>query len=208
MKFSVPRNGRLPGDHEGVHGASWVRAEGGDLPRPVLVRLGIGDDERLVATGLLIWADGELTARAAHIPLSRIVSGFAAAASNVRTYKRLRRELFGIDSPSAPERTWRPPAGSWLAADFLALPERERPVRRARLRPGPRGHADDHYREVARVYRDAKRRHPRSFIKALMREMHTTEKTAHRWIKTAERRGFIPTTPATPTRGRSSAGKE
>jgi hypothetical protein len=190
MRFSVPRSGRLPGDYEGVHGASWVRAEAGGLPHPVYVRLGLGDDQRLVATGVLVETEGELTARTMRVPLSRIVTGFAAAASTVRTYKRLRRELHG-SSASKAEAAWDPHPGQWLAFEFLALPELERPVRRARLRPGPRGHTADHYREVARVYRRAKLQQPRSFIKAFMREMHTTEKTAHRWINTARERGHI-----------------
>ncbi len=102
----------MPGDHEGIHGASWIRAEGDDLPHPVLVRLGKGDDGRLVATGVLIEADegGELAARAMRVPLSRIVAGFIAATSKTATYKRLQRELHGRPKSDL-ETGWAPGKG-------------------------------------------------------------------------------------------------
>ena len=186
----------MPGDHEGIHGASWIRAEGDDLPHPVLVRLGKGDDGRLVATGVLIEADegGELAARAMRVPLSRIVAGFVAATSKTATYKRLQRELHG--RPKSDLGTgWAPGKGlddtSWLAFDFLALADHERPIERARVRPGPKGWSDEHYREVARVYKRALRTDPRAPVKALMKAMNTTEPTAHRWIRTAREKGYI-----------------
>lgn len=204
MKFSVPPNGAPY-----VEGGSWIRAEGDSrLPYPVLVRLGVGEDGHLVATGLLVEAEGELSTRAVRLPLATIVSEFAAAASKVPTYKRLRRELFSIKAESEEEAAWQPetPKGYpdwWLAVDFLSVDDRERVV--ARVRPGRRGYPDDHYRQVARAYKRAKRVNPRAPIRVLMEELHATEPTVHRWLRTARERDFLPPT----TRGRTSAkGKE
>jgi hypothetical protein len=189
MRFSVPRHGT-----PGIEGASWIRAEGGDLPHPVLVRLGLGDDNRIVATGVLIEAEGELSTRALRLPLAGIVAAFVAAASRPATYKRLRRELFGIDAESEGEAAWRPDAPEgmpawWLAADFLSSADRTQAV--PRVRPGRRGYPDAHYRQVAQAYGRAKRKRPRAPIKALMAELHITEPTAHRWLRTARERGLV-----------------
>ena len=148
-----------------------------------------------MATGLLIQAKGEVTARALRrIPLPAIVTEFASAASKPATYKRLRRELFGIAAESESEAKWRPKAPRgvpewWLAADFLEVADRARSV--PRLRPGKRGYPDDFYRQVGRSYLRAKRRHPRAPIKALMAEFDRPEPTVHRWLQTARERGFL-----------------
>lgn len=192
MKFSIPPHGSPK-----VDGASWIRAEGPELPHPVLIRLGIGGDERLIATGLIIEADGELATRATRIPLAAIVTEFAAAASKPATYKRLYAEMAGhpefAEDKSKLWRDWKPEAEEGflpgLGADFLDVDTRQRVI--PRVRPGRRGYPDEHYRDVAKAYRRAKRRHPRAPVRALMDDEHAAEATVHRWLREARRRGFL-----------------
>jgi Transposase C of IS166 homeodomain len=186
MKFSIPENG-VPQ----IEGASWIQAEGNGLPHRVFVRLETTEDQRLVASGLLIEVEpgNELTTRDTRVPLARIVAEFNAAASRPATYKRLRRQLFGIKTESEAEDAWQPEAGGWLAADFVAVSARKRPVRRQS--PGRRGLPEDHYKTVADAYKRAKRQHPRSPIKAVMSELHAAEPTVHRWLRTARERGYL-----------------
>lgn len=189
MRFSVAPHGAL----EQIDGI-WIRAEGDDLPHPVLIRLGWGEDDQLVATGLLIAAEGEreLTTRALRLPLARIVSEFATTvASKPATAKRLSLELSGRSEWAKDLRwkTWDPRGAS--AADFIAHPRTGAAPTIERVRPGRRGHPDAHYRQVAKAYARAKRKHPRAPIRALMAELHATEPTVHRWIRTAREKGFI-----------------
>lgn len=182
--FSVPPWGELASDNAS---GTWVRVEGGDLPHPFYFRFSLADDGRLVATGLHIEADGELAARDLRIPLASVVSDFLAASAKPATAGRLREELVrgikfdlsGVEGDELPE------AWKWL----LPVPAKKRPVRRAR--PGRRGHPETHYRQVAQAYREAKRRQPRAPIRALMEELHASEPTIHRWLRTARERGYL-----------------
>jgi hypothetical protein len=194
MEFSIPPHGipSLEGD------ASWICAdgvvvEGKELP-PLFVRLGVGADGGLVATGILIDADGELPARALRLPLARIVGEFIQAASRPAIYKRLRRELFAQAKEDPREVEWRPttPEGepAWfLAADFVSVRTRERPV--PRWRTGRRGYPPEHYRRIAKAYERAKRMQPRAPIRALMKELSQTEPTVHRWLRKARELGYL-----------------
>lgn len=198
IMFSIPRGG-LPE----IKDASWIRATGDDLPCPVLVRLGIGDDGTLVATGLLLEMEEghELSTRASRVPLAQIVGEFAAATTNAKTYKRLAAELHGYDESvqgTAEWAAWQPENVSdagWKTAEFVAVPAegpdalKHKPV--GRTRPGRRGYSEDHWRMVARAYRQAKRTHPRAPIRALMAELHASEPTVHRWLRTARERGYL-----------------
>jgi hypothetical protein len=186
MRFSVPRGGTPTIDQAGT----WVRAEGGDLPHPVTVRLQVADDGRLQVTGMLIEAEPELTAQDLRLSLPQVVAGFSAAMSNPQTLKRLFRELLGIeliiegDNPSEEL----PPA--WRE---LLLPGATDTPRR--IRPGPRGHDDAFYEEVARDYRRAQREQPQRPIQALMEWRGYSEPATHRQLREARKRGLLP--PAT-----------
>jgi len=186
MRFSIPPS--PPG--------TWIRVEDDELPHPLLVRLGLAHDGRLVATGLLIEAEGELVSKDLRLPLARIVGEFAAAASKRTTFKRLWGELLGTlgievvwegggpaEIPGSTENS-----DLWLRA-LLPVPTRTSPI--ARVRPGRRGHTKEHYEKVATAYRRAQREHPRAPIQALMTELHATEPTVHRWLRTARERGFL-----------------
>jgi hypothetical protein len=183
MRFSMPRGG-VPG----LTGTTWVRAEGPELPFPVYVRLGRDDEGRLVTTALLVGGDRVLTARELReVRLADIANRFAAEVSKPATYSRLVSEYFG-----GVTHRWagKPPARVPRALQQL-LPELEdkRPV--ARVRPGRRGHPPAHYREVAKAYRRAKREHPQAPIRALIRELHASEPTVHRWLNRAVKDGYL-----------------
>ncbi len=186
MKFSIPPHGAPEVD--GI----WIRAEGDDLPHPVLFRLGIGDDGQVIATGLLVATEGELTTRALRLPLAHIVSEFAAVVVSRRAIaKRLAAELAGHPEWEKDPR-WR----AWTAegaspADYVAHPRVGPANKVPRVRPGRRGYPDDFYRNVAKEYTRAKRQHPQAPIRALMEELHAAEPTVHRWIRTARHKGFI-----------------
>ena len=202
MKFSIP--GRPT-----VEGEGWVRVEGDPLPHPVSIRVALDADGRLVATGLLIEADRELSARDLRFPLATVVAGLASDVSKPRTRARLLRErlaAFGIklrveggepsESASDANPMWR-----WL----LPLAGRRIPARTR-----SRTHDDAFYRGVAAAYAQAQREHPKRPIQALMEALGYEEAQTHRHLRAARKlidphtgKSFIP-----PTRGRSTAGKE
>jgi len=97
MHFSVPLHG-VPD----TGAASWIRAEGEPLTHPVYVRLALGDDGEIVATGLLVdGGDAALTTRGSRVPLADVASAFAAIVAKPAIYKRLARELFGREPSDA-----------------------------------------------------------------------------------------------------------
>jgi hypothetical protein len=169
--------------------AIWIRAEGGALPLPVHVRLGTSADGRLIATGVQIETDGELNARDLRLPLARIVSEFGAAASHPRNFKRFMQEAYGMDvvweggEPSKMETA----LGELLR--WSPTSTRRSPVPRSR--PGRRGYPAEHYRQVAKVYRQAKRQRPRAPIRFVMDELHASEPTVHRWLNAAVEKGLL-----------------
>jgi hypothetical protein len=167
-------------------GGTWIRAQGGGLPHPVTIRLEVGADGRLLVTGLLVEAKHELTARDLRFRLASVVTEFSAATTKPATLKRLVRERIGIEVEWERE----PPAS--LDPDWrkLLLPEvRERP---RRTRPGPRGHDDDWYRQLAREYRLAQREHPQRPIQALIEARGYSEPATHRQLREARKRGLLP----------------
>lgn len=200
-KFKVPKHGEAHAE-----GGSWIRATGEDLPETVLVRLGVGEDGKIVATGLLIEAKNarELTTRAARIPVAQLVGEFVAATANTRTYKRLARELHDREQ-SAEEDAWQDTQGIGRAREFVEVlapvdgdlagwSGQHELVTRAR--PGRRGWPDDHWRAVAQAYRQAEKDYPGEEVKAVRRmlgaDSHPVpEATVHRWLRTAEDRDFL-----------------
>jgi hypothetical protein len=190
MRFSIPARGTPP-----IDGASWIQVQGvrvadRDLP-PFFVRMGLGDDGRLLATGLLIETEEELTTRALRLPLADIVSRFAAAASKPATYKRLHAELFARGDLANDERwsAWEPEGAT--AADFVAQPRSGPAVKVPRARPGRHGHPPDFYRAFAKDYERAMREHPHRPIRALMEQLGYSEAQVHRFKDKARAQGYL-----------------
>lgn len=199
MKFSIPQSGAFAhmdtaADMEPA--STWVRVEDAALPRPLYVRLGVGDDNRLVCTGLLVDSDPELelelTARdLRRIPLSEILTTIIRQASRNPELGSLIVFLYA----GAHARTPDPGADVYDSLTRMqAVADRQRSRRVRRARPGRRGYPDDHYRQVAKAYREAKQQRPRAPVRALMEELHVSEPTVHRWLRTAREKGFLKTT--------------
>ena len=152
-------------------GAYWTKVEGGNLPWPILIRLGITEG-RLVVTGLLAGAQDEveLTSRALRgISIPQVTQAIATAASK--------------------------PGGSGEIATALFL-ETAAPRPRPRPRPGPRGYDKGHFRDVvAPAYRGALRRQPRSPMTAAAAALNTTLPTARRWVQRARDLGYLGPSP-------------
>jgi hypothetical protein len=172
------------------------------LPVLVMVRVGAGADGRLVLTGLRI--EGEPTADLLRsIPVGRIEAAANAqlvivddavlaaqpAASLQRPRRRAhtapaggrQRDASGWETSDPGRAVSRPPAGRASGA-VIAQP----------TSPDPRrGRPDDFYRQVAQVYLDLAQVSIRPAADlAEANEVPVT--TAHRWIKEARRRGFLP----------------
>lgn len=181
--------------------AIWVRVqpEVGDVlpPHLLAIRLGVGDDGRLVATGVHLDAGPheEVTARDLRFPLAKILSEFTRFASDPDRFKRLLGQtLPGVDvtllptgeGPQTVPGGWRLIFEQWLrwhaGGSTPAV---------MRARPGRAGYPDEHYEHVAELYRQAKRQRPRAPIRALMGELHVSEPTVHRWLRTAAEKGFL-----------------
>jgi hypothetical protein len=146
----------------------WHRVDGGALPWPVLVRLGISDG-RLVVTGILIGSQDdppEVTSR------------------------QLRRVSIPDVTENIARSAW---AGDpHLGAFWRTLIEgTAAPHRLSRRRPGPRGYGRDHYRHVAKRYRQALLRKPRSAMATLAVELRASPSTARRWVATARALGLL-----------------
>jgi hypothetical protein len=150
-------------------GAYWTKVEGGSLPWPVLIRLGITEG-RLVVTGLVIGAEdeAELTSRAIRIKIPEVTQTILTAARKPGASAEMIQALF-VDTAA--------------------------PYRRPRARPGPRGLPKEHFEEVAQVYRSVTRGHPRSPMPEVAKRLHTTEATARRWVQRARLLGFLGPSP-------------
>jgi hypothetical protein len=193
MRFSISRSGP-PADMEPAADmeppTTWIRVEDAALPAPLRLRLAVGDDQRLLCTGLLIdTPEGELTARDLRdIRLSEILTTFVRQAPRTPELNSLLIFLYaGTHSVTTSPGT--DPYEVMTRMQAVAKRQTRRRVRRTR--PGRRGYPDDHYRQVAAAYQRAKRQHPRAPIRALMDELHVSEPTVHRWLRIAVERGFL-----------------
>jgi len=153
------------------------------LSATVLVRIAVGTDGRLVLAGLRV--DGPPTAELLRaIPVGRI-----EAAANAQL-----SVIGDVIVPTAPAnvraRPLGPPDGP---GDGWEITDPARAVRRTHHGDvaRSRGRPDLFYREVADVYLDlAQASHrPASDIAA---QHGVPVSTAHRWVKEARRRGFLP----------------
>jgi len=153
------------------------------LAGTVLVRVAVGSDGRLVLTGLRI--DGTPSAELLRaIPVGRI-----EAAANAQLAVE---EAPGGTTPvvSLRARPVAPPVAEdigWEMVEPLLAVVRAAPSQSVRLR----GRPDIFYREVADVYLEYAQASPRPACD--LAERHSVPvSTAHRWVKEARRRGFLP----------------
>jgi hypothetical protein len=159
------------------------------LPGTVLVRVAVGDGGRLVLTGLRV--EGVPTAELLRaIPVGRIEATANAQLSIVDD------EVVPappVRLPEHPGRVAEAADGGWDVPDpGVAVP---RPGARAPVPDsnggGRRGRPDGFYRDVARAYLDLAQASTRP-VAVLAEANGVPPTTAHRWVKEARRRGFLP----------------
>lgn len=151
------------------------------LPAPVLVRIDVVPDGRLVLVGLRI--DGGPTAELLRsIPVGRIE---AAANAQLTVVDDTIVPSGPIPQRPAGGQPPRPSPHGWETTDPALARERP-PVTRGRRR-----HPDGFYREVARAYHDLALGSSRPAAE-LAEANGVPRTTAHRWIKEARRRGYLP----------------
>jgi hypothetical protein len=161
-------------------GGNWYEwRPGRPLPASVFVRVTVGDGGRLVLSGLRI--DGPPTADLLRaIPVGRLEATANAQLAVV--------DDAVVALPARRPRPVLPPEGDpagWETSDPAGAVHRH-----PSESPG-RGRPDHFYREVAVVYLDyAQDSHRPAVDLAERHEVPIT--TAHRWIKEARRRGFLP----------------
>jgi hypothetical protein len=142
------------------------------LPRRVLMRIAKAPDGRLICTGLVLGAfdDDEITARTyRRLPLIEFLT---EAARWSERQPDLARQVFGGE-----------------------LPRRGG----ARVRPGPKGHDDKHFKLVAGLYRRALLSRPRAPVQMLLELINEgrepggewSEATVRRWLQRARDKGFL-----------------
>ncbi|MGH3942519.1 MAG: hypothetical protein ACRDTG_28630 [Pseudonocardiaceae bacterium] len=150
------------------------------------------DDGRVVVTDVFIHADEITPAMLRQVSLSRVEAALNAPADDHEDY--LGKTL------AAYSRSWAVGGkGSWTDGELTMAELRKRSLklggsqakRRARLTRPDGQDPDNFYRLVAHVYRDhvASTRAP---AKELAEEAKVPVTTAHRWIREARRRGFLP----------------
>lgn len=182
----------------GEGGGEWHELHVEGLSAPVYLQFGLSEDGRLACTGILMGprlrpgvaevrgmpalligesGDTEITARdIRRIPLGAVLASVGDQARN----------------PSSPFYGLLPLLPQW-AAPLTDIKERL-----VKLRPGPTGHSEEHFRDVANRYRAALRHSPRRPVRALSEELHASEATIRRWLQRARDKGFL---------GQASPGK-
>lgn len=151
------------------------------LDGTVLVRIAAGADGRLVLAGLRI--DGELSAELLRaIPVGRIEAAANAQLTIVNDHVVLSATPGPRDG--AMPRQPRPVDTGWEMTDPVGATARPNGTRRG-------GRPDSFYQGVAGRYQDLTQRSSRPAAD-LAEADNVPVTTAHRWIKEARRRGFLP----------------
>src|SRR5215207_2159998 len=155
------------------------------LPVTVLVRVTADPGGRLVLTGLRV--DGAPTAELLRsIPVGRIEAAANAQLSVVDDAIVPAAPPGRQDAPTAREPQLS--NAGWEAPDPVRAV-----LRRTHTPPAPTGarRPDDFYRDIARAYLDLAQSSARPAAE-LAEANRVPATTAHRWIKEARRRGFLP----------------
>jgi hypothetical protein len=162
------------------------------LDSTVLVRIAAGAGGRLVLTGLRI--DGELSAELLRsIPIGRI-EAVANAQLTIVDDEVVLTAAPGPRDGLAPRRP-QPVDAGWEMTDPVGATARPGTSRRSNKIEQPvevgRGRPDSFYQDVADIYQDLAQRSARPAAE-LAEANNLPVTTAHRWIKEARRRGFLP----------------
>jgi hypothetical protein len=163
------------------------------LDGTVLVRIAAGPGGRLVLAGLRI--DGELSAELLRsIPLGRIEAVANAQLTIVDDEVVLTAAPGPRDGPTP--RQPQPVDAGWEMTDPVGATARPHSARRRSSKieqpaEAGRGRPDSFYRDVADIYQDLAQRSSRPAAD-LAEANSLPVTTAHRWIKEARRRGFLP----------------
>jgi hypothetical protein len=138
------------------------------LELPLAVQWGFAPDGRLICTGLLVGWDPEEPAEVTS-----------------RALRRIKLSEIMADLPNLPDKA--PSAlGRRSIKSLIEAAPKARPAH-----PGPQGWPDEHYQEVARLYRAGLVKAPRSPMKWLAAQLDTSEPTAYRWRDEAVNRGLL-----------------
>jgi hypothetical protein len=178
----------LPADREQIiefaNSRRWVVLEGGSLPYPVTLSVGIGDDGRLHCTGVILGAFTEETAEIT-----------SASLRDVRITELL-QEIVGAGKLLEAVIEYTGPGEGRPFLDRLTpglipdIPPRSMPVRGAPLDRG-------HFEAVAEAYRSALTVNLRAPMAELRRQLSESldrevpEPTARRWVQRARDMGLL-----------------
>jgi hypothetical protein len=147
----------------------WCKVSGGTLDHPVLVRFALSPEGALMITGVVLGAFGE-------------------EAIGSRSLRRVRFGEILADLPA-----WKRGSTVHQFGQLAGLIMRTHaaPVERPRVKPGPKGWPDEHFRDVAERYRRALVEQPHKPMDALAHELKTTPATARRWVRRARDKEFL-----------------
>lgn len=163
--------------------SEWVSVAGGDLPQPVLVRFGKSERGTLVVTGLIVGASAEreITSRdVRNIKPAEILAALSSDESALVIPVDLRRNELGEIS------------GTGMGKELLSHAERGASSKVVpRRRPGRKGWPDEHYREVAEVYRRALIEDSHAPFEAARKKLGASPATMRRWVGTARQKGYL-----------------
>ena len=150
--------------------SSWHTVEGGNMPWPILVRLGLANG-RLTVTGIVIGAlgeVGEVTSRA--LRTIRIADLTTLLARDARR-------------------------GDFFSSMFLEAADELGSGAKLAGRPGRPGYDREHFQGIAAEYRAALRINPHHPIDEIAEGHDVSEATARRWVARARDMGFLERAP-------------
>jgi hypothetical protein len=165
---------------------------------PVALQLGLAPDGRLVCTGLLVGWQLDAIGDATKVPLNERTALTARALRGIKLGEIL-NELEPLadgvepfpDRAASPKRYRKFSTGAWPVPNWLhqTVPAVRPP------HPGPKGYSDEHYKNVADLYKMAlavKPGAPMKYLTELLGLSPKNQATAYRWRNEAVARGFLP----------------